>query len=61
MAWDGGAGETESKMSFSSWYYLRLEEPGSNQPYVIPPLVALVAVALELVVVRRARRRTQGE
>ncbi|MBI2554298.1 MAG: c-type cytochrome, partial [Candidatus Rokubacteria bacterium] len=22
MAWDGGAGETESKMSFSSWYYL---------------------------------------
>jgi hypothetical protein len=60
MAWDGGAGETESKMSFSSWYYLRLEEPGSNQPYVIPPLVILVTVALELVVVRRARRRTQG-
>jgi DMSO reductase family type II enzyme heme b subunit len=60
MAWDGGAGETESKMSFSSWYYLRLEEPGSNQPYVIPPLVILVTAALELVVVRRARRRTQG-
>jgi len=60
MAWDGGAGETESKMSFSSWYYLRLEEPGSAKPYVIPPLVILVAAALELVVVRRARRRTQG-
>ncbi len=60
MAWDGGAGETESKMSFSSWYYLRLEEPGSNQPYVILPLVILVTAVLELAVVRRARRRTQG-
>ncbi|MEK8035912.1 MAG: c-type cytochrome [candidate division NC10 bacterium] len=60
MAWDGGAGETESKMSFSSWYYLRLEEPGSTQPYVVPPLVILVTVALELAVVRRARRRAQG-
>jgi DMSO reductase family type II enzyme heme b subunit len=60
MAWDGGAGETGSKMAFSSWYYLRLEEPGSTKPYVIPPLVVLVTVALELWVVRRARRRAQG-
>ena len=59
MAWDGGAGETGSKMSFSSWYYLRLEEPGSPKPYVIPPLVALVTVALEVLVVRRARRKAQ--
>ncbi len=56
MAGDGGAGETGSKISFSSWYYLRLEEPGSNKPYLIPPLVVLVTVALELLVVRRARR-----
>ncbi len=60
MAWDGGAGETGSKMAFSSWYYLVLEEPGSNKPYIIPPLVVLVTVALELLVVRRARRRAQG-
>lgn len=59
MAWDGDRGETGSKMSFSSWYYLRLEEPGSNTPYIIPPLVVLLAVALELVVVRQARRRTR--
>ena len=61
MAWDGGAGETESTRSFSSWYYLRLEEPGSTKPYLIPPLVVLVAAALELVVVRRARRRVPAE
>jgi DMSO reductase family type II enzyme heme b subunit len=60
MAWDGEAGETGTKMSFSSWYYLRLEEPGSIRPYIIPPLVALVTAALELLVVRRARRRAQG-
>ncbi|MBI2528718.1 MAG: c-type cytochrome [Candidatus Rokubacteria bacterium] len=61
MAWDGGAGETESKLSFSSWYYLRLEEPGSTTPYLIPPLVVLVAAALELLVVRRARGRASAE
>ncbi|MEK6530506.1 MAG: hypothetical protein AABZ48_06395, partial [candidate division NC10 bacterium] len=60
MAWDGGAGEGGAKMAFSSWYYLRLEEPGSNKPYIIPPLVVLVTAALELLVVRGARRRTRG-
>ena len=60
MAWDGGAGETGPKMAFSSWYYLRLEEPGSNKPYIIPPLVVLVTAALEVLVVRGARRRTRG-
>ncbi len=60
MAWDGGAGETGTKMSFSSWYYLRLEEPGSNRPYIIPPLVVLVTTALEVLMVRRARRRARG-
>jgi DMSO reductase family type II enzyme heme b subunit len=60
MAWDGGAGETGSKMAFSSWYYLHLEEAGSAKPYIIPPLVVLVTVALELAVVRRARRTARG-
>jgi DMSO reductase family type II enzyme heme b subunit len=57
LAWDGGAGETGSKASMSSWYYLRLEEPASNKPYIVPPLFALATVAVELLVVRRARRR----
>jgi hypothetical protein len=61
MAWDGGAGETGSRMSFSSWYYFRLEESGSARPYIVPPLVALLTVALELLVVRGARRGAQGE
>jgi DMSO reductase family type II enzyme heme b subunit len=61
MAWDGGAGETGSRMSFSSWYYFRLEEPGSATPYIVPPVVALLTVALLLLVVRGARRGAQGE
>ena len=60
MAWDGGAGETGSKMAFASWYYLRLEEPGSTKPYLIPPLAFVITVALEWLAVRRARRRAQG-
>ena len=60
MAWDGGAGETGSRMSFSSWYYFRLEEPGSATPYIVPPVVALLTVALLLLVVRGARRGAQG-
>jgi DMSO reductase family type II enzyme heme b subunit len=59
MAWDGGAGEAEARMAFSSWYHLRLEEPPSRKPYIIPPLVVLLTVALEWLVVRRARKRAQ--
>jgi DMSO reductase family type II enzyme heme b subunit len=61
MAWDGGVGETGSRMSFSSWYYFRLEEPASAKPYIVPPVVALLTVALELLVVRGARRGARGE
>ena len=56
QAWDGGAGETGTKMSLTSWYYLRLEEPQSNRRFVIPPVVALLALAVMLLVVRVANR-----
>jgi DMSO reductase family type II enzyme heme b subunit len=57
QAWDGGAGETGPKMSLTSWYYLRLEEPQSKRRYVIPPLVALLTLAALSLVVRAANRR----
>jgi DMSO reductase family type II enzyme heme b subunit len=57
QAWDGGAGEVGTKMSLTSWYYLRLEEPQSNRRFVIPPVVALLTLAVMLVVVRAANRR----
>ena len=56
QAWDGGAGETGTKMSLTSWYYLRLEEPQSNRRFVIPPVVVLMTLAAMLLVVRVANR-----
>jgi len=54
-AWDGGSGETGTKMSLTSWYYLRLEEPQSGRRFVIPPVVTLISLAAMLVIVRAAR------
>ncbi len=57
QAWDGGAGETGAKMSLTSWYYLRLEEPQSKRRFVVPPVVAILTLAAMLLVVRVANRR----
>jgi len=56
QAWDGGAGETGTRMSLTSWYYLRLEEPRSNRRFVLPPLVAVLTLAAMVLVVRVASR-----
>jgi DMSO reductase family type II enzyme heme b subunit len=57
QAWDGGAGETGTKMSLTSWYNLRLEEAQSNRRFIIPPVVALLSLAAMVVLVRVASRR----
>ena len=57
QAWDGGAGESGTRMSLTSWYYLRLEEPQSGRRFVIPPIVAILTLAVMLLVVRVANRR----
>ena len=57
QAWDGGAGETGTRMSLTSWYYLRLEEPQSSRRFVIPPVVVILTLAVMLLVVRVANRR----
>ncbi len=58
QAWDGHRGETGSRMSLTSWYYLRLEEPQSNRRFVVPPVVALLTLAAMVLVVRVANRRS---
>jgi hypothetical protein len=57
QAWDGGAGETGTKMSLTSWYNLRLEEAQSNRRFIIPPVVALLSLAAMALIVRVANRR----
>jgi DMSO reductase family type II enzyme heme b subunit len=56
QAWDGGAGETGTRMSLTSWYYLHLEPPQSNRRFVVPPVVALLTLVIMLGVVRVANR-----
>ena len=58
QAWDGGAGEAGTRMSLTSWYYLRLEEPESNRRFVLPPVVAILTLAAMLLVVRVAQMRS---
>jgi DMSO reductase family type II enzyme heme b subunit len=60
QAWDGDAGETGARMSLTSWYYLRLEEPQSKAHLVVPPFVALLALGAMLLVVWAANRRGPG-
>jgi DMSO reductase family type II enzyme heme b subunit len=57
QAWDGGAGETGTRMSLTSWYYLRLEEPRSNRRFVVPPVVAILTLVAMALVVRVAKMR----
>jgi len=56
FAWDGSNGETGSKMAISTWYYLVLEEPPSNKPYIYSVIALLLAVGVEVVVLRRVRQ-----
>ena len=53
---DGGAGEGGTKLSLTSWYYLRLEPPQSNRRFVVPPVVALLTLVAMVLVVRAAAR-----
>jgi DMSO reductase family type II enzyme heme b subunit len=57
QAWDGGAGETGTKMSLTSWYNLQLEEAQSKRRFIIPPVVALLSLAAMVLIVRVANRR----
>ena len=50
-------GRAALEMSLTSWYYLRLEEPQSSRRFVIPPVVAILTLAVMLLVVRVANRR----
>ncbi|HWT77850.1 MAG TPA: ethylbenzene dehydrogenase-related protein, partial [Candidatus Methylomirabilis sp.] len=59
FAWDGSSGESGTKFSMSSWYYLRLEPPPSTGRWVYPPLVVAAFLGLEIWGVRRLRRRVR--
>jgi mono/diheme cytochrome c family protein len=56
FAQDGSSGETASRGSVSSWYYLYLDTPVPATVYTLPITAALITALLGWVVVTRARR-----
>jgi hypothetical protein len=59
--WDGLAGESGGRHSFTSWYWLLLE-PAENKAvlYGAPPAAGLLAGFLFLIAARRQRKRYRG-
>ena len=56
--WDGLAGESGGRHSFTSWYWLLLEPPENKAVlYGAPPAAGLLAGFLFLIAARRQRRR----
>lgn len=60
FAWDGSSGETGTRGSISTWYYLLLEQPRSPVVFVVPLLAVVLTGGLGLVAVKRARSRWRG-
>jgi mono/diheme cytochrome c family protein len=56
-AWDGDNGETGTRRSVSSWYFIHLEEATPATVVVAPVLATLLTAGLGLMVVARAQRR----
>jgi mono/diheme cytochrome c family protein len=59
FAWDGSNGETDTRGSIGSWYFLYLDQPTASTVYVAPILATLLTAALGVVVVVRAQRRAR--
>jgi DMSO reductase family type II enzyme heme b subunit len=57
FAWDGDNGESGTRGSVSSWYYLFLEDPTPATVYVAPALAMMLTAALGFLVVGRAQKR----
>jgi DMSO reductase family type II enzyme heme b subunit len=60
FAWDGSNGESGSQGSISTWYFLVLDRPTSPAVVLAPLAATMLAAALGVVLVTRARRRARG-
>lgn len=60
FAWDGDNSESGTRGAISTWYYLHLDEPGSNSIYIIPVAATLFTFILGLAFVMRAQREPKS-
>ena len=60
-AWDGSNGETGTKHTLTTWYWLLLEPPAGSKPLVVALVVVLLIGAGEVWWARSAARRREDE
>jgi len=60
FAWDGDNGETGTRGSLSTWFFVYLTEPASGAVFATPLLATLLTAGLGLLVVGRAQRRERN-
>jgi DMSO reductase family type II enzyme heme b subunit len=56
FAWDGSSGETGTRGSISTWYFIALQPPPSNAVFMAPLVAFLVTGGLGMFAVRRAQK-----
>ena len=61
FAWDGDNGESDTRGSVSSWYFLFLEEPTPNTVFVAPAVAMMLTAGLGILVIGRAQRRERED
>src|SRR5690606_24257651 len=60
FAWDGDNGESGTRGSISTWYFVYLDEPTPKTVYATPVVAILLTAGLGIFVVGRAQRRYNG-
>jgi cytochrome c oxidase cbb3-type subunit 2 len=60
FAWDGNNGETGTKGSISTWYYIYLDQKTPATVYTAPAATIMLTAGLGLLFVRRAQKRKNG-
>ncbi|MCH7509382.1 MAG: c-type cytochrome [Proteobacteria bacterium] len=56
-AWDGSNGETQSRHTMTSWYWLLLKSPAGSRPLIVALIVILAIIGAEFWWMRSASRR----
>jgi mono/diheme cytochrome c family protein len=58
FSWDGGNGETGTRMAVSTWYFLALDTPTPVGVFVSPIVAMLVTFGLGLMLIKKAQQRS---
>jgi hypothetical protein len=61
FAWDGNNGETGTRSSISTWYYIYLDQKTPKTVYATPIATIALTAALGMLFVRNAQKKKDEE